>query len=299
MDRMPRVRGSPWVTLLLACCSIVFVANTYFSSRSAESLTESRENEFPLRAGPVFHTALYPEISSSPRHMRRVYRPLLSMLQEWEPDNPNPPEGFTEFLQHFNYSDPSQRLLAEKYRRAELPFKVYDVPIFNNVSRMWTDEYLSHNLRKMRFGKGSVYFFPASLQHACLLTQKCFCPSTYTGTTLKNHPPTTSCIGQWRRRLLERNISHPRKLCQMRSILILGVIWPKTLTKICCPHLDPTNTLWQVASVAMMSEILFIATCLYFEVIHQTCSFLPLIVTKVQSSLRYMMTLFSIGVIII
>lgn len=74
------------------------------------------------------------------------YRSLLDLVSEWNPDNPDPPAEFHERLQHFNYSDPVERAMAEKYRNAEVPFKLYDVPGFSAVSRLWSDEYLMENM---------------------------------------------------------------------------------------------------------------------------------------------------------
>jgi lipopolysaccharide transport system ATP-binding protein len=39
--------------------------------------------------------------------------------------------------------------MAEQYRNAELPFKVYDVPDFDAVSRKWDDSFLSREFRKL------------------------------------------------------------------------------------------------------------------------------------------------------
>lgn len=74
------------------------------------------------------------------------YRSLLDLVSEWNPDNPDPPAEFRERLQHFNYSDPVERAMAEKYRNAEVPFKLYDIPGFSAVSRLWSDEYLLENM---------------------------------------------------------------------------------------------------------------------------------------------------------
>lgn len=57
-----------------------------------------------------------------------VYKSLLSIIEAWNPDDPDPPEQFEETLQHFNYSNQVERQLAEQYRNAELPFKLYNIP---------------------------------------------------------------------------------------------------------------------------------------------------------------------------
>lgn len=100
----------------------------------------------------IFKTDLFPRVNSSMSHYPK-YRSLLSLLMQWSPNDPTPPKGFSESLQHFNFSDPSERALAQRYRDAELPFKVYDVPMFNHVSRKWTKQYLSLNFRSTRSWK--------------------------------------------------------------------------------------------------------------------------------------------------
>ena len=57
-----------------------------------------------------------------------LYKSLLSIVEAWNPDDPDPPTQFEETLQHFNYSNLYERQLAEQYRNAELPFKIYNVP---------------------------------------------------------------------------------------------------------------------------------------------------------------------------
>ena len=81
------------------------------------------------------------------------YLNLFDVVTHWNPDNPDPPPVFRETLAHFNYSCPRQRAMAEAYRNAELPFKVYDVPDFDRAAELWTDEFLSKEFRKL----GSVH----------------------------------------------------------------------------------------------------------------------------------------------
>lgn len=70
------------------------------------------------------------------------YHPLLEIVRAWCPDEPARPALFRESLQHFNYSEPSQRKLAAQFRDAEIPFKIYDIPEIDRVSAKWTDPYL-------------------------------------------------------------------------------------------------------------------------------------------------------------
>ena len=68
---------------------------------------------------------------------------LLDRLTEWNPDQPEIPTVHTETIQHFDYNNPLERILAREYRDAEVPFKLYNVPEFENTRNLWTDEYLS------------------------------------------------------------------------------------------------------------------------------------------------------------
>jgi hypothetical protein len=84
---------------------------------------------------PTDHARNYPSYDS-----------LLTVIQRWSPDVPDPPPTFKEKLVHFNYSNPAERRMAESYRNAEVPFKLYDVPEFTELSKKWTDEYLAHSM---------------------------------------------------------------------------------------------------------------------------------------------------------
>lgn len=86
----------------------------------------------------------YKDISTYP-----VYRSMLDILIDWNPDIPDPPSLFKETLQHFNYSDENERKMAAVYRNAEIPFKLYNVPQVNEVSQKWTDEYLKGEIQTM------------------------------------------------------------------------------------------------------------------------------------------------------
>lgn len=84
---------------------------------------------------------------NSPIHYPH-YTPLLDLLKSWNPDDPDVPNYFKETLQHFNYSCPIEREIAAKFRDAEVPFKLYDVPKVNEVVKLWNDEYLSQMMKK-------------------------------------------------------------------------------------------------------------------------------------------------------
>ncbi|KAJ1421412.1 cupin-like domain-containing protein [Ochromonadaceae sp. CCMP2298] len=71
---------------------------------------------------------------------------LYNIVERWNPDVPEVPPGFKESLQHFDYGDPAERAAAERFRNAELPFKLFNVTDFNRVAEKWTDRYLHNNL---------------------------------------------------------------------------------------------------------------------------------------------------------
>jgi hypothetical protein len=72
-----------------------------------------------------------------------VYASLLSIIEGWNPDQPDPPSVFIETLQHFNYSDPFEREIAARFRDAEVPFKLYNVPEVDAITDKWSDSYLT------------------------------------------------------------------------------------------------------------------------------------------------------------
>ena len=74
------------------------------------------------------------------------YRTLLDVVEKWNPDNPDEPEDFVESLQHFDYGNPVERAMAEKYRNAELPFKLFNVSDMDEVANKWSNEYLHRQL---------------------------------------------------------------------------------------------------------------------------------------------------------
>lgn len=73
------------------------------------------------------------------------YRSLMSVVLDWNPDVPEIPNGFKEVLQHFDYGNPSERRMAELYRNAEIPFKLFNISEFEKTSILWDDEYLLKN----------------------------------------------------------------------------------------------------------------------------------------------------------
>ena len=97
--------------------------------------------------GKIFYPKLLhypPDSASVPTGIRYpTYHNLSKIIEEWNPDDPDPPSHFVETLQHFNYSDDRERAMAANFRNHEVPFKLYNVPEFERVRRKWTDEYLN------------------------------------------------------------------------------------------------------------------------------------------------------------
>lgn len=78
-------------------------------------------------------TGGYPQLST-----------LGELMERWPQDElDHPPPVLHETLQHFNYSNPTEREMARKFRDAELPFKLYDIPEVTQAGHKWTDEYVS------------------------------------------------------------------------------------------------------------------------------------------------------------
>ena len=87
----------------------------------------------------------YPLLSSPAEHYP-AYKPLQNIITYWNPDIPEPPKDFTEVLQHFDYKNVTERMIAEKYRNLELPFKMYNVQEILDVEKLWSDKYLIRNI---------------------------------------------------------------------------------------------------------------------------------------------------------
>lgn len=111
------------------------------------------------------------------------YLNLYDVVTKWNPDIPDPPVEFRETLAHFNYSCPRERAMAEEYRNAELPFKVYNVPQVDMLGVKWSDEYLSQEFKKM----GSVHVERSDSNHFMYWTLK-------GGREPENYTPPTEII---------------------------------------------------------------------------------------------------------
>ena len=96
----------------------------------------------------------YPSLLDDPANgTYPLYISLLDIITRWNPDNPDPPAEFQETLQHFNFSNPDEMIMAANFRNAELPFKIYDIPEFVSAALKWDDHYLTsqfHNVVQSR-----------------------------------------------------------------------------------------------------------------------------------------------------
>ena len=112
---------------------------------------------------------VYPTIIPAPTDSYPPYSNLLQLVTDWNPDDPDVPENFQETLQHFDYRDPEQRSMAEKYRNAELPFKIYNVPDIDKVSELWSLDYLrkkmKSHLRVERSEDNHFLYFKVGRKH--------------------------------------------------------------------------------------------------------------------------------------
>jgi hypothetical protein len=106
------------------------------------------------------HEYQYPDVEGSIPEQYPFLDPMEELLKRWPQDSiDDPPSPFIEKLMHFNYSDPNELRMAEKYRNAELPFKVYDVPELKTARAKWTDDYVAANFDGVGKDKGSSSLF--------------------------------------------------------------------------------------------------------------------------------------------
>jgi len=90
---------------------------------------------------------VYPDLLEEPpaadRSLYPQLKPLRELMQDW-PQDQDKHGMIHETLLHFNYSDTAERAMAQRFRDAELPFKLYDVPEIEEAGRKWTDEYVAY-----------------------------------------------------------------------------------------------------------------------------------------------------------
>lgn len=124
--------------------------------RSGQTMAWEKEDydeHQPPKLDYTKHTYSYPKLLDEPPAAGGY--PQLSTLGEimdqWPQDElDHPPSLLHETLLHFNYSDPVEREAAKKFRDAELPFKLYDIPDITEAGIKWTDEYLAEQFGDTR-----------------------------------------------------------------------------------------------------------------------------------------------------
>ena len=72
---------------------------------------------------------------------------MFDIVNNWNPDDTNIPEIHYDSLCHFDYQTELHK--AENYRRAEVPFILYNHPDVDEAARKWSNvDYLSSKLGK-------------------------------------------------------------------------------------------------------------------------------------------------------
>ena len=106
------------------------------------------QNNGVLPGPPVDYTEKskyrYPELLPEPPS-EGGYPKLTSlgdMMAAWDQDEDNH-EVITETLLHFDFSNPDELAMAEKFRDAMVPFKLTNVPELERAKELWTDEYVA------------------------------------------------------------------------------------------------------------------------------------------------------------
>ena len=90
-----------------------------------------------------FTTISYPSKLTNPTTASYpTFSTLLDITTSWNPNNPELPTIFNETLQHFNYSDHLEAQIAARFKGADVPFKLYNIPDIDRVSELWDDSYL-------------------------------------------------------------------------------------------------------------------------------------------------------------
>ena len=122
-----------------------------------EKLTEEQRNRGP-KVDFTKHKYTYPKVEATPSENYPPLETLGDMLKRWPQDSiDDPPNQIVERLMHFDYSNETERQMALNYRKAELPFKVYNVPDVDAATIKWTDEYVTAG-----FDAGKPSFFSKS-----------------------------------------------------------------------------------------------------------------------------------------
>jgi hypothetical protein len=94
----------------------------------------------------AFELPSCPDIPPSRDVYPRTYS-ILDITNNWSPESTDIPAFHFDSLCHFNYQIMSERTKAEAYRKAEMPFILYNMPELNEVVERWKDlSYLEDKL---------------------------------------------------------------------------------------------------------------------------------------------------------
>ena len=86
----------------------------------------------------------YPSLMSAPPEKGGYPKmtPLGDLMRAWDQDEDY--QGIiTENLMHFDFTNPEELSMAEKFRDAMVPFKLTNVPELLEAGQLWTDEYVA------------------------------------------------------------------------------------------------------------------------------------------------------------
>ncbi|CAB9515309.1 expressed unknown protein [Seminavis robusta] len=107
-----------------------------------------------VKGGPNGEYPAYPQLQT-----------MGEMMKNWPQDQDFPgahERPIKESLIRFNFSNPAELAMAEQFRDAELPFKLYDVPEVSAATQKWTDEYVAENFDGAGFFRGRKHGEKAS-----------------------------------------------------------------------------------------------------------------------------------------
>ena len=134
------------LTIVLGFISLVyyFLVNnaSEYNVKESDLMPFYKSNNSHFRVGgDKEFSIVWPTIQELPGpSFYPKFKSLLDVVTQWNPDQVEVPPVFVETLQHFNYSDPKERAMAERYRDAEMPFKMYGIADFETIGQKWSDE---------------------------------------------------------------------------------------------------------------------------------------------------------------
>lgn len=116
-----------------------------------------KSNGYGPKVDYTQHKYQYPDIEDRPPDDYPKLETMGELMKRWPQDDlDNPPSPFVERLMHFNFTDPAELLMAKRFRDAELPFKLYDVPDLVSAHAKWTEEYVTDQFDRVHFFSSGV-----------------------------------------------------------------------------------------------------------------------------------------------